>query len=203
MELDPTRTAVVGIHLQNDIVTADGAFGGFFAQNVLDRRVLPIAANLLSAARTAQIPVFYTRVGWDEGHRTLHANNPLLSIVGQQKCCVNGTWQTEIVSEVAPQDADLVLTNERVSGLADSPLDTLLRARGVDTIVVFGVATNLSVEDTARHASNLGYRVVVVEDACAAATDEAHRASVETLGLLAEVGTSEDVLAALSADIAA
>lgn len=198
MTLHLTRTAVLAIHLQKDIVTPNGAFGGFFAQNVADRNVLGVAADVLSAARSAGLPVFYTRVGWDAGHKTLHPNNPLLSIVAQQQCCVNGTWQTEIVDDVAPQDVDIVLTNERVSGLADSPLDTLLRGRGVDTLVLFGVATNLSVEDTARHASNLGYRVILIEDATSAATEEAHRASLETLGLLAEVWSSADFLAAAS-----
>lgn len=193
MSLNPTTTAVIAVHLLNDVVTPDGAFGGFFAKQVAARNVLAKAQTVLDAARTSGATVVYTRVGFDPGHQQLIANNPLLSIVAAQGCLVNGTWQTEIVDSVSPQDGDLTITNGRVSGFADSPLDTILRGKGINTILIFGVATNLSVEDTARHASNLGYRVILVEDACSAATDAAHAATVETLGLLAEVSSSQTV----------
>ena len=65
------------------------------------------------------------------------------------------------------------------------------------------MATNVSVEGTARAASDLGYRMVVVSDACSAATEAAHSASVESLGLLAEISTTDDVLAALAPQPAA
>lgn len=197
MELNPRSTAVIAVHFENDIVTAEGAFGGFFAAKVAERDVFAHANTVLHAARDAGAIVVYTRVGFEAGHKELVANNPLLGIVAQQECLVVGTHQTEIVAELAPHDGDLVITNGRVSNFANSPLDTILRGRGVDTIVIFGVATNLSVEDTARHASNLGYRVILVEDACSAADDAAHSATVATLGLLAEVSNSEEVAAAL------
>jgi nicotinamidase-related amidase len=59
------------------------------------------------------------------------------------------------------------------------------------------VATNLSVESTGRSAGDLGYRVVVVEDACAAASTEAHEATIASFGLLGEVASADDVLTAL------
>jgi biuret amidohydrolase len=70
-----------------------------------------------------------------------------------------------------------------------------LREAGVDTVVFVGVATNLSVEGTARVASDLGYHTVVVSDACSAATAAAHAASLESLGLLAEIITADELLA--------
>jgi biuret amidohydrolase len=90
------------------------------------------------------------------------------------------------------------VTHRRVGGFHDSDLDHVLRSAGVDTVAVLGVATNASVEGTARGASDLGYRVLVVSDACSAATPEAHAASVESMGLLAEITTTDDVIAALS-----
>lgn len=199
MELNPATTAVLAVHFENDIVSPDGAFGGFFAAQATERDVFAKAASVLDAARAAQATVVYTRVGYEPGHHELVANNPLLSIVAQQHCLVLGTPQTEIVTELTPKDTDLVITNGRVSNFADSPLDTILRGKGVDTVVIFGVATNLSVEDTARSASNLGYRVVLVEDACSAAHEGAHNATIETFGLLGEITTSTDVIAALAA----
>lgn len=71
------------------------------------------------------------------------------------------------------------------------------RAAGIDTVVLFGVATNLSVESTGRSAGDLGYRVVIVPDACEAATDQAHAATLASFALLGEVATADEVLAAL------
>jgi biuret amidohydrolase len=90
------------------------------------------------------------------------------------------------------------VTHQRVGGFHDSGLDEVLRSAGVETVVFLGVATNASVEGTARVASDLGYRVLVVSDACSAATPEAHAASLESLGLLAEITTTDDVIAAFT-----
>jgi nicotinamidase-related amidase len=73
-----------------------------------------------------------------------------------------------------------------------------LRARGIETVLFAGVATNASVEGTARQASDLGYRTVIISDACSAADQSAHDASLNSMGLLAEVATSAEVIAAIS-----
>ena len=64
-----------------------------------------------------------------------------------------------------------------------------------------GVATNVSVEGTAREAVNLGYRTLIAADACSAASDAAHQASLETFGLLGEVVTVEEIAAALQEQV--
>ena len=196
--IDPTRTALVAVHVQNDIVGADGAFAPFFRAEIDRVGTLATAARLLDAARAAGVPVVYTRVAWRPDYSDLHANSPLLNIVIQQNCLVDGTPGAAITDELAPQDTDRVVTHQRVGGFHDSELDEVLRGAGVDTVVFLGVATNASVEGTARAASDLGYRVLVVSDACSAATPEAHTASLESLGLLAEITTTDELYAALS-----
>lgn len=186
--------AVLAIHLQNDIVHADGAFSGFFAQSAADRGVVAQANRVIDAAHEVGSPVVFTCVGWDEGHRTLNANTPLLQIVQQHKCLTNGTWQTQLLEDITPGSDDLVLVNERVSNFEASPLDQILRGKGVDTLVVFGVATNASVESTTRHASDLGYNVIVVEDASSTTGDEAHNASIASLGLFAQIVSTEEAV---------
>jgi biuret amidohydrolase len=198
MELDPRTTAVVAIHFQGDIVGPDGAFAGFFHQQVVERDVLAVTRNVLDAARAAGVPVVYTRVAWEPDYSDLDANSPLLGIVVQSGCLKDGSPLAEIVSEVAPVEGDDVVTHKRVGGFTGSRLHELLQDRGVTTVVLAGVATNASLESTARQATDLGYRVVVVEDACSAATPEAHQASIGSLGLLAEIATAADITAALS-----
>jgi nicotinamidase-related amidase len=196
--IDPARTALVAVHLQNDIVGADGAFAPFFRAEIDRVGTIPTAAQLLDAARAAGAMVIYTRVAWQPGYPDLVANSPLLNIVAQQNCLVEGSRGAAIIDEVAPQEGDLVVTHQRIGGFAGSVLDVLLRGAGVDTVVICGVATNASVEGTARGASDLGYRVIVAADACSAASEAAHAASIESLGLLAEITTTVQLLTALA-----
>jgi nicotinamidase-related amidase len=198
MQLDPTRTAIIAVHLQKDVVNADGAFGGFFAAQAVERDVIGVNTRLLDAARRAGSTVVYTRVAWEPGLADLVVNSPILQIVQQSGCLVEGSDKAQILDELTPQDTDLVVTHKRVGGFSGSHLDTLLRGRGVDTVLFTGVATNFSVEGTARQASDLGYRTVIVTDACSAADPATHDASIASLGLLAEITTSAEVLAALS-----
>lgn len=198
MLLDPATTAVIAVHLQPDVVGADGAFGPFFAAQAAERDVVGIVAKLLDAARTAGATVVYTRVAWKPDYSDLNPNSPLLGMVAQAKCLIDGTDKAAILPQLAPRDSDLVITHKRVGGFTGSGLDEQLRVRGIDTVVFAGVATNASVEGTARHASDLGYRTVIVADACSAADPAAHDASLASLGLLAEIATSDEVVDAFA-----
>lgn len=199
MELNPARTALVAVHLQNDIVTAEGAFGAFFAAQVEERGVVGVVGGLADAARAAGATVVYTRVAFRPDYADLVPNSPLLGMVAQAGCLVDGSDGAAVIAALAPRDGDAVVTHQRVGGFTASGLDLALRSRGVDTLLFTGVATNASVEGTARQASDLGYRVVVVADGCSAADAGAHEASLGSLGLLAEIASSDDVLAALKA----
>ncbi len=194
---DPTRTAVVAVHLQNDVVGTDGAFAGFFRAEIDRTGVLTTIGRVLDGARGAGATVVYIRVAWQPGFADLHANSPLLGVVAQTKCLEDGSHGAAVVDGLSPQSGDAVVTHQRVGGFQDSELDATLRGAGVDTVVFVGVATNASVEGTARVASDLGYRTVVVSDACSAATPAAHTASLESLGLLAEIVTADELLAGL------
>ncbi len=199
MDLSPSTTAVIAVHMQKDIVTAEGAFGGFFAAQADKVGVVGVTGALLDAARSAGATVIYTRVAWQPGFADLVANSPILGIVSQSGCLVEGSEKAQILPELTPRDGDLVLTHQRVGGFSASQLDVLLRSRGIDTILFAGVATNFSVEGTARQASDLGYRTVIVSDACSAADDATHEASLASLGLLAEIVTSAEAIGALTA----
>ncbi|MFC5288904.1 cysteine hydrolase family protein [Actinokineospora guangxiensis] len=197
MELNKATTAFIACHWENDIAGADGAFAPFFRAEIERRGVIGVAKRLLDGARAAGVSVVYTRVAFQAGHSDLVTNIPLLGVVGQQGSLLDGTPATEILAELAPEPGDTVVTNAKVGAFAASDLDERLRTAGIDTVVLFGVATNLTIENTGRAAGDLGYRVVVVEDACAAGSQEAHDATMASFGLLGEVALADDVLAAL------
>lgn len=198
MSFDPKRTAVVAVHVQNDIVGPDGAFAGFFRAEIDRTGVLSTIGRVLDGARAAGATVVYTRVAFAPGHADLNANSPLLGMVAQTGCLVDGSAGAAITDELAPHESETVVTHNRVGGFHDSDLGATLRNAGIDTVVFVGVATNASVEGTARAASDLDYRTVVVSDACSAGSEAAHDASLESLGLLAEITTADELLAGLS-----
>lgn len=197
MELDRSTTAFLACHFENDVVGPDGAFAPFFQAEVVRRGVVEVARRLLDGARRAGVQVVYTRVAFQAGHSDLVTNIPLNGVVAQQGSLLDGSPGAAVIDQLKPEDRDWVVTNTKVSGFASSDLDERLRAAGIDTVVLFGVASNLAVESTGRSAGDLGYRVVLVEDACAAADQAAHDATVGTFGLLGEVATADEVLAAL------
>lgn len=195
MELNPQRTAVIAIHCQGDIVSGNGAFAPFFHDQVVSRNVISNIGGLLNHARESGMTVIYTRVAFKPDFSDLNANSPLLKVVEQAGCLKDGTELANIVPELTPAANDFVITHQRIGGFVPQ-LTAVLEDRGIDTLVFAGVATNASVESTARVATDAGYRVIIVEDACSAATPEAHQVSIESLGLLAEISTGADIAAA-------
>jgi hypothetical protein len=96
--------------------------------------------------------VAYGRAAFQPGYPDLVANVPVLAMAAQYECLVDGSDGAAIVAEVAPQNGDVVVTHPRVSGFHGTALDVTLRGAGIDTIVLMGVATNLTIESTARAA---------------------------------------------------
>ncbi|MFK0280894.1 cysteine hydrolase family protein [Streptomyces sp. NPDC090499] len=195
LEID--RTAIIAIHLQHDMIGPDSAGAAVFGPELERTGVLRTVARILERARKAGVQVVYTRIAFQPGFPDLVDNSPLMRNVVQFGLHVEGTPGAEITDEFEPQTDDLVVTNQRLTGFAGSELDTWLRAAGIDTLVFTGVATNLSVEGTARAAVDLGYRTVIVADACATNSQAAHDASLATMALLADITTADELLEAM------
>jgi nicotinamidase-related amidase len=198
-DIDPRRTAIVAIDFQHDIVGTGGAFADLFHAEVKRTNLIPTATRLLGQARAAGVKIVYSTGTFQPGYPELVPNIPLLSQVAQYGCLVDGTAGAAIIDAVAPHGEDVVLTHHRVSCFHGTELDVVLRGNGIDTVVLAGVATNLAVESTARASADLGYRTVVVSDACSTTSETAHNASLASMAMLGEVVTTDDLLATLRA----
>ncbi len=196
--LTPAKTALLLVHLENDIADENGAFGGFFIEESRRNDTIGKAAALTRVIRDVGGTVAHARIGFAADYADLVDNVPLLAMVRQFGAVVNDTWQTAFVDEVAPEQDDIVLTHTRTSPFQGTDLDERLRARGVDTLIVAGIATNASVEDAARYAGNLGYRTVIASDASSAATLAAHEATLASFSLFGETASNAEIEAALA-----
>ena len=111
-----------------------------------------------------------------------------------------GSWDAEIVDEVAPQPGDIVIDKARASSFYGTRLDPVLSSMQVRSLVLCGVTTNICVETTARDAGQRDFRVHVVSDATAEFEQARHDHALNTIALtFGWVNTVDEVLAAWGA----
>lgn len=185
--------AVLALHWQTNVVAPEGFFGAMLAEPVAASGVIGRAATFHRAARDAGATVVWTRFTVPEDEGRLVRNTAFMEAVAEHQDAFRPDGPgAAVIPEMAPDSDDWVQDNQRLSGLAGSDLPERLRAAGIDTLYITGVATNLTVEQTARHGTDLGFTVHVVSDCVAAATAEIHDASLGNLELATAGNVSAD-----------
>lgn len=197
--IDPTTTALVIQDLQNDVVSEGGAFADTGSyDHATSQNVVGNAIRLADRARAAAIPVIHVWYIVEEGARGLKLNAPLYRGIKDTGAVVRGSWGAAPAAGLEPKGDDYVVEKSRMNGFYGTRLDALLRAHGIDTLIVTGAWTNMSIEHTARHAADAGYRAIVVSDATSTMNSDWQRASLEyALTNVAEIVTVDDLLAAI------
>jgi biuret amidohydrolase len=185
MSIDPQRTAILGLHWVVNVIKPEGFFADMLSGPVAASGVVDRAARFHKSAQAAGVPIAYTRFTIPEDEGSLVRNTGLIHAVAEAAESFRpGAPGNAIIPEMPPlTDADRVVDNQKVSGVAGNDLPQWLDRQGRDTLLLTGVATNLTVEQTARHATDLGYFVYVIEDCVAAADDASHQASLANLGI--------------------
>jgi nicotinamidase-related amidase len=134
----------------------------------------------VNAARCAEIPVIFVRVAFRDGYPEVSPRNKSFSgIVERIGNMTIANTATQIHESVAPRPEEAVVTKLRVSAFAGSDLEVILRAKGIDTLILTGIATSGVVLSTLREAADKDYRLIVLSDACLDANPEVHRVLME------------------------
>jgi nicotinamidase-related amidase len=189
LSIDPKSTALLVMDFQAFIVESL-AVG---KESLLERMT-----RLTDAARNAGMMVVYVVVGFRTGHPEISPRNMTFGLIRQSGMFAPGSAGTEIHSALAPKAHDVVVTKHRVGAFFGTDLDMILRANGIETLVLTGIATSGVVLSTLRHAADSDYRLVVVADCCADRDEEVHRVLVEKVfARQARVVTVDEVLVAL------
>ncbi|WP_199100926.1 hydrolase [Dyella sp. ASV21] len=187
-KLDPQHTALVLIDLQKGI--APFAAGPHTASEVNER-----AGRLAARFRELGAPVVLVRVGFSADGRDML--RPLADQVPPSRA-LPADW-LEYAEELSVSEGDIHILKRQWGAFYGTELELQLRRRGVSQIVLGGIATNIGVESTARHAFELGFQQVFVEDAMSSGHAEHHRFAVENIfPRLGRVRSTEQVLAALA-----
>lgn len=200
LAIDPRSSALIVQDLQNDVIAEGGAFAESGAPaHARAQNVVANVVSLAQAARRAGMAVIHVHYVVEEGAPGLKLNAPLFQSVAESKALVRGTWGAAPVEGLEPQAGDLVVEKMRMNAFHDTRLDTLLKGLGAETVVIAGAWTNFSVEHTARHAADAGYRAVVLTDGTSTVDAEWQKAGTEyALQNIAERVSCADVTRALA-----
>jgi nicotinamidase-related amidase len=166
LSFDRARTAVLGMDYQTGIVS----------NYIKDQELLPRAASVLQQARSSGLPVIYIQVGFRPNFPEISPRNAAFSAVrnsAERQQLFVGPGR-EIHPSVAPEADDIIVTKHRVSAFAGTDLDMILRAKDIDTLILFGISTSGVVLSTLRHAADADYRLIVIKDCCADLDVEVH-----------------------------
>ncbi len=190
LEIDPNRTAILPLDVQQDIVAA--------TPGIAEKKVIENIARLLEAGRAKRMPIIHITASVRPDYLDIPRASSLWLSLRASRTLIIGTPGAEIHPLVAPRPDELVLNKTCIDPFLTTNLGQALINFDIDTLILTGLWTNYVVEATTRHAADMGYRVVVVRECCASNNEENHRfAMTRILPTLATVAGLEEVLAAI------
>lgn len=176
-QVQAVSAALLVIDMQNDFCAEGGYLQRERGYNV---SFAPGLANhiqeLVQAARKAGMPVVWIRSIYD----FKYLNEPYRVKRGEEGCCLEGTWGADFY-RLQPDPEELVITKHHYSAFFATDLDLQLQSRGVRTLVLAGVATNVCVDSTLREGFFRGYYIVVPEDCVNSNSKAGHEGTLATV----------------------
>ena len=183
--LDREHTALLIMDYQNEVVARFGAAN----PGLLER-----AASVLGAARSVGLPIIYVVVRFRAGYPEISPRNPSFARIREAGTLREGTPGAEIHPQVAPRPEDVIVVKRRVGAFSTTDLETVLRAQGLTTLILLGIATSGVVLSTVRWAADMDYNLIVVEDCCADSDEEVHRVLTQKVFPRQALVVTSDVL---------
>ncbi len=187
VRIDPRSTGIVVIDMLNDFCKPGGAMvlPGY-------ERLVPPQKKVIEAGRQAGGPILFVI---DTHRPNVRQDREFLK---RTPHCLEGTWGARVIEDLDPRPGDVYVVKRRYSAFFNTDLDLTLRDLQVNTLVIFGVVTNICVRSTVHDAFFLGYQVVVPEDCVAATGPREQESSLYDIAThFGIVADSEQVVAAL------
>nr|WP_296773448.1 isochorismatase family cysteine hydrolase [Rhodococcus sp. (in: high G+C Gram-positive bacteria)] len=181
-QMKPERTALVIVDMQNDFGHSDGYLGKMGQDVSQVQSIVPAIERLVESARRAGVLVVWTKNEALPGGRSdspawlafkgtaFELNAPTYTL--------KNSWGQEFMEPLQPLDEEPVVVKYRSSGFDHTPLDLILRANAIESVVVIGCATDACVESTARSAAYHDYFTQLVSDCVASTRPEMHTSAL-------------------------
>jgi ureidoacrylate peracid hydrolase len=200
-KLQGNRAALIVVDMQNDFC----ASGGMMANEGLDLSAVQKMADelpaFIQAARDAGVLVIFVRNIYSSQDNAYlsdawleQASRTRQGSYTRREVCAAGSWEGDFYGNVRPQPGDPIITKHRYSAFHNTDLDTVLRANGIRSLILTGVATNVCVETTAREGFVRDYYVVVTKDGTATYSTQDQEATLRNIDrFFGEVATMAEI----------
>ena len=185
--LDPATTALLIIDIQNTYIAGKDTseetarWKPFYDR--MNNTVIPNIAELISECREKGVEIIFVRIAClkpDGQDRSLSQKKPGFNYLLLPK---DGE-ESQIIPELLPMDDDIVVLKTTDSALTGTNLRLILRNMGITDVIATGIFTDQCVSSTVRSLADESFGVVVIDDCCAAATDELHRHELEIINMI-------------------
>jgi ureidoacrylate peracid hydrolase len=201
-KVQPAHSALLIVDVQNDFCAEEGAMHSEGRDLALVQAMVPRLAGLIDAARAARVPCVWIRnvysndPNWYLSEVWLEqASRRRRGLYVERPVCEIGAWNGGFYG-VTPRPDEVVVTKHRYGAFESSDLDLVLRSRGIRTVIMTGVATNVCVETTARQAFLRDYYVVFTSDCTATYSEAEHEATLRNIDqFFGQVARSDEVTA--------
>lgn len=200
-ELVASPVGVVVVDVQNDFCHPDGHFGRYGKNLASAATAVPKVVKFVQAAQSRGVPCFFIRQRSEPGGRS---DSPawlrLKTRDGKSPdYALPGTWGAELVDGLAPNENDVLVDKYRPDAFMGTPLASLLRARGVDSLIFAGTTTEGCLESTVRSASYHDFYITIAEDLVFSPNTILHEGSIKFMSHRYSVALSKAILEIWSA----
>jgi ureidoacrylate peracid hydrolase len=190
------KTALIVVDVQNDFCHQEGAFGKKGIGLAHMERPAENLVRFIDQCRQINVPIIFVKTIHS---RWTDSDSWIGRLEGAGKVmliCRPDTWGAEFF-KVNPLETDFIVTKHRFSGFVGTELNLVLRSRGIETLLMTGFTTNVCVETTARDGFNLDFRIILVEDCCAAFSADEHASAITNINKYFGVVVDSESLATL------
>ena len=159
---DKSRCALLIIDMQNDFCSPEGNMAKIGRDIRYIQQMIPVLSRLLKICRSKGMRIIFTKMvhsAWTDSPAWIAKLN--------SKNVRQGTWGCEFYQGFEPHEEDWIVEKHRYSAFLNTDLETVLRAQGIDTIIVTGINSDQCVDGTAKHAFQVDYYVFLVKDCIA------------------------------------
>ena len=169
------KTALLVIDMQNDFISSEGYLGKKGQNLGVVQKTVPAVKSMIGYFRRKGMKVIYTQT---VHHKYTNTEN-WISRTSQKSLdpsiCRNNSWGAEIIAELKPLEDEPVVIKHRYDAFLDTDMQLVLRAAGIENLVIVGTQTNLCIDTTARRAYMMDYVTIVVEDCVSTPEIEFHK----------------------------
>jgi ureidoacrylate peracid hydrolase len=192
----PSKTALIVVDVQNDFCHSDSPLAKHNDMSLVQDMV-PRLLQLIDAARAAGTTIVWIKVLHFEWTTSPAGKEQRMRTRGNTTMiCQEGTFGAEFY-RVEPEPGEPIVVKHRYSAFVDTDLQLILRSKGIQSVILTGVATNVCVESTARDAFMRDYYVTFASDCSATFTQEKHDATLRNMAdHFGVVATSDEIVEA-------